>query len=342
MTRWGDPPLVPRGKMDRRTGWLSVKEIDGLPGEWSYNIACQRSSRFHYQNMFYVYYEPLWITDQFVECIWLAYNLSTAFGQPLSGVEVAFLAYESIYDAPLGRIPMPGSDEDCVGSHNVRLIGGDHIAQTFDFVNSWGPEWGNNGHGQLTLEYLEEYGWDAWLGWDVHHGPPSATIPEIFQLLHDSDPVPSYELKRLWTKRVPQGRDTAVGPQGEYDIRWFKHASLTGRCDVNVVEARLGSVLVGWCMGLERQRRESGEHVLQLFELFVWPPYRGKGVARSLIDALLRFASFWNASTLEVVVHNVDHPDLDLPRLESKGWIWIGEGTCWPPMLGVLKRSLTA
>jgi hypothetical protein len=94
-------------------------------------------------------------------------------------------------------------------------------------------------------------------------------------------------------------------------------------------------------MALEGKRGAPDKHVLRVFELFVWPPYRQAGVARCMIESLLRFPHGWSASNLEVVVHAVDLPALDLARLEAKGWTWtLGDGD-WPPVRGSLSRRLT-
>lgn len=343
MNRWGEAPLAPRGwPLNRRVDWLSVKEIDGLPGEWTYNVMCRRDSRFHLQELYYIYYEPVWRPDLLVHCAWLSHALITTFRGTIAGVDVAFEAYESIFDAPEGNIPMPTESERFVGSHNVRLTGWDLNANLFRFDNSWGPEWGDRGRGTMSRQYVEEYGWDAWFGWDLHHGPPSAVIDKIFDVLAaGGERIPTYDIRRLWSTRIPQGRDSAAGPEGRYDVRWFRHASVTGRCEVDVIEARLNSILVGWCMALEARHRESDEHALLVFELFVWPPYRQAGVAHCMIESLLRFAQGWRASKVEVLVHAVDLPALDLAHLEAKGWTWTLGGDNWPPVRGSLSRQLT-
>jgi hypothetical protein len=47
-------------------------------------------------------------------------------------------------------------------NHAVCVIGFDDSTQLFKFRNSWGPSWGDNGHGYLPFSYMRYYMSEAW------------------------------------------------------------------------------------------------------------------------------------------------------------------------------------
>ena len=65
--------------------------------------------------------------------------------------------WESFFIAQNGKISMPEIDkEEYRGSHAVSVVGltteGDVIIR-----NSWGPRWGDSGHGIMPFEYIKQY-----------------------------------------------------------------------------------------------------------------------------------------------------------------------------------------
>lgn len=69
---------------------------------------------------------------------------------------IAFDCFESIYTAPNGNVPYPKLGEKQIGSHAVLVMGGIEKEQLFQFINSWGTEWGNKGWGTLPFSFLED------------------------------------------------------------------------------------------------------------------------------------------------------------------------------------------
>ena len=66
--------------------------------------------------------------------------------------------WESFFIPQNGKISMPKIDkEEYRGSHAVCVVGlttgGDVIIR-----NSWGPRWGDSGHGIMPFDYLKQYG----------------------------------------------------------------------------------------------------------------------------------------------------------------------------------------
>jgi C1A family cysteine protease len=60
----------------------------------------------------------------------------------------------------LAKVPSPS--EPLIGGHSVCLVGYDDAKQTFKFINSWGPTWGDHGYGYLPFKYLEGSGSESW------------------------------------------------------------------------------------------------------------------------------------------------------------------------------------
>lgn len=60
-----------------------------------------------------------------------------------------------------GIVPYPAQPEYCLGGHAVCLVSYDNDKQLVKFKNSWG-DWGNNGYGYLSYNYIRDFMWDAW------------------------------------------------------------------------------------------------------------------------------------------------------------------------------------
>jgi C1A family cysteine protease len=70
-------------------------------------------------------------------------------------VIVTFECFESAKAAEKGIIKAPTPGEKKLGAHAVALYDHDPETKCFYFRNSWGPEWGDRGHGALTYEFIE-------------------------------------------------------------------------------------------------------------------------------------------------------------------------------------------
>ena len=71
----------------------------------------------------------------------------------LIGIEV-YSSFESEQVAQTGDVPIPLPDEECVGGHEVLIIGFDDENKKFILVNSWGVNWGNQGYFTLDYDYV--------------------------------------------------------------------------------------------------------------------------------------------------------------------------------------------
>jgi predicted GNAT family acetyltransferase len=60
-----------------------------------------------------------------------------------------------------GVIQFPSQNEPTKGYHAILIIGYRENDQYFQFKNSWGVQWGDNGYGWLPYGYIEQYATDA-------------------------------------------------------------------------------------------------------------------------------------------------------------------------------------
>ena len=91
-------------------------------------------------------------------------------GPYLAGVDV----YESWFTdkaSKTGVIPMPKSSDQYQGGHAICIVGYDDTKKLFKFKNSWGDNWGDDGYGYLTYDYMKKYCVDAWSATDLIENP---------------------------------------------------------------------------------------------------------------------------------------------------------------------------
>lgn len=72
-----------------------------------------------------------------------------------SPLVLSFMLFPSTRTAQKGLIPIPKPDEKGLGLHSVCVHGYSREKRCFNFLNSWGREWGDNGNGYLPFEYFE-------------------------------------------------------------------------------------------------------------------------------------------------------------------------------------------
>jgi hypothetical protein len=76
-------------------------------------------------------------------------------------VEVAIALFNGIMTpevAKTGVVPMPADGEQPIGYHDVVAVFCDTANNRYKIRNSWGTNWGDNGHFYLPFGYLEKYG----------------------------------------------------------------------------------------------------------------------------------------------------------------------------------------
>jgi GNAT superfamily N-acetyltransferase len=80
----------------------------------------------------------------------------------LLGVQLAFEVTRQFVEAPRGQVSSPEPDAPVLGTHSVYLLEYSHAQNAFEFVNSWGPGWGNNGKGYMPSSFVDEWMTESW------------------------------------------------------------------------------------------------------------------------------------------------------------------------------------
>lgn len=62
---------------------------------------------------------------------------------------------ESQETARNGIVPMPTQNDKVLGGHAITMTGWDDTTQHYEFMNSWGESWGDDGFGWLPYDYVE-------------------------------------------------------------------------------------------------------------------------------------------------------------------------------------------
>lgn len=79
-----------------------------------------------------------------------------ASGRPFVFGFTVYTGFESDEVMQTGILQMPQSDEKVVGGHAVVGVGYDDNTQRFLVRNSWGTDWGQNGHFTMPYAYLTD------------------------------------------------------------------------------------------------------------------------------------------------------------------------------------------
>ena len=194
-------------------------------------------------------------------------------------VEAAFEITDQWFQAEDGVIRMPRPEEPIVGSHAIQIIGFDCLRFGFVFLNSWGPEWGNQGVGLLPFHYFDKYLLSAW----TPHGVGS--LPDF----HAGEGIGT-----IWWS----GLDCLGN-------------SVYGGDEIHGREVYDGTTddRIGWTFAVHR------EGFLDVEELFVRPPFRGRGHGNQLAKKLLELGAKLNRP-LRLWVPFADWTPSNIPIVE--------------------------
>jgi C1A family cysteine protease len=77
-----------------------------------------------------------------------------AEGYPVSFGFTVFESFEGSTVANTGVVPLPNTNESCLGGHAVLAVGYDDSKQCLIVRNSWGPTWGDHGYFYLPFLYI--------------------------------------------------------------------------------------------------------------------------------------------------------------------------------------------
>lgn len=84
--------------------------------------------------------------EHFLKCL--------AAGFPFVFGITVYESFESAAVAKSGRVPLPKTNEQCLGGHAIMAVGYDQTKQVIICRNSWGVNWGKKGYFTLPFSYL--------------------------------------------------------------------------------------------------------------------------------------------------------------------------------------------
>jgi len=227
-------------------GWGGVTELDWpmrksgdspwpIPEPPGLDEKAKRLRSHHYQRV-----------RSLTECL-----LMLGHGIP---VQIAVEITDQWFDALNGFIDFPQSSDEIIDAHSVSVFGFDLSMRCLLFANSWGPDWGVQGHGFLPFAYCQKYVYDAFVtlgyGEQLPRQPGQGMRPG------------------LWSCLDPIGR-SLHGSSALWGVDIFDEA----------IDDRLG-----WAFVVQR------DGYLEVEELFVKPAHRRKGIASALAVAILELA----------------------------------------------------
>ncbi len=302
------------------------KAIDGLPNTYgTFPLAGLRASTFLMQRIRQYFYEPLRSSQQILDVLLLNETLRQG-GAPewsLPTIAVAFETFDSIFTAPRGRVPLPSLGEWGRGQHQVLLPGGwDDLGKWLQFANSWGLEWGDQGYGFLSRDYLDQYLVEAWLTRNATVGPSRFIYKRLMEAKRQQ------EMVRVWLTPNPRSRRRGKRLRHGYQLILYETLSVTAECPVQVIELRTGfGVRVAW-LHVYHLGWPSRTSIMK--ELFVWPSFRRLGYATLLESVAAANAEAWSSERMQIVLHELDAQPMARDAAERFGqrcgyrWHWHG------------------
>jgi C1A family cysteine protease len=80
--------------------------------------------------------------------------VALAQGNPVTAGITIYDSFEWPQVTEKGIVPMPKSNEHCLGGHAILLVGYDMEYKIYIARNSWGSQWGQNGYFSLPFDYV--------------------------------------------------------------------------------------------------------------------------------------------------------------------------------------------
>lgn len=312
MRPWDPAPAEPIGDLGPTESWAAAKQIDNIPGEWTYPLWVSRAVRFHVPVR--THYERLRDYDAVVETITIA-NIVEDANLRSPSIRTVLAVYEGCLDADDGVLALPEPDERFLGHHDVEVLGWANRGEDLVFGNSWGAKWGNANSGRITRAYYDAHAKESWLRMMGNQG---LRVPDGFQWFDPA--LKRQEVVKAWKRGPLQGR-VALGRS--WTIDWFVVKSLktVGQTYVGCLRDSR-PVTLGWCN--VSVGTAGGQTAALITDLYVWP--HTQGVGHALYDWATATAQAANAGTLQVTVHEADTESSDdVPRqamVERFGLQW--------------------
>ena len=289
--------------VDRKIGFRMVKAIDGQPRVNGSELVM--SARvWNYLGGWVArqnYYEAIGTADELRRQMIISNRLPDS-REPRVLQDSYILAVEIFKPARTARDGIfrhPNSGEETLGLHAVAIEDYDETTNMFRFWNSWGSGWGDRGYGQMSLEYANDFFYDAIVKRYARWGPIPNKLPRMLQT------TDLKEYRRLWSIENPRLIHRIKGP-GSRNSRLRRYESISPSSGQPVVclEITTGFGLrMGWAfirLGLP------SESVSEINELFVWPNFRGMGIGRLLEGQCVEEALRWKTKEIDLIINEAD------------------------------------
>ncbi|MHB8234394.1 MAG: GNAT family N-acetyltransferase [Solirubrobacteraceae bacterium] len=325
---------------DRDANFFLIKAIDGLPRvNGSHLIMAQRMSTFMYRTVDrQFYYEMLPDAEQAQHILRESARWSEGLGISQAytdHIQIVVEAFESWRTAPRGRIPLPTPGDPSIGLHAVLVTGYEDSGATLNFINSWGPHWGNHGYGTMPFEYLERHFHDAVVTRRARWGFTNA------KLAH-AENLSTQDLRGRFLVENPRYRGRLrIADDDNWQTSVYELQSpWTGRL-VSCVEIANGFGLkMGWAFC-----RYLPPDIVEVPELFVWPTFRRMGVGRILEGFATECAQNWECDEIRLMLNEADAvlgPPRKAARLfaQERGYEWKWRQEVGPRRPGTAYKSV--
>lgn len=291
---WDPPPLRParlRGDSDL---WALTKQIDELGGEWTFADFVERTANFHHQGRRINFYEHTGGWDDLAREAFLT-RRAREYGlmPPESGsVRLAFKAFPSLFNPVSGKVPMPTSDEQCIGEHSAVVLGAS--SDELLIQHAW-TGWTPTRTAIMSREYAENYATAGIVSRPWNRGPADGTVLRLYATDDGA------EFRQLWRLHASASQQRVNFNGYRLRLDWYPTWStqalsdaavlcLTAPPDVRVAVAVL--ILAG--------------DLVQVSDLFVWPPYRRSGLGSLLEGHALERAQAFGCREAEIYLWAAD------------------------------------
>lgn len=280
--------------------WSLAKQIDGLGGEWTFDIFVARATNFHLSSHAVEMYEPIDTFDRLGLEALLQHHFTTRglLVPEQGGLTVSFHAFSSIFSTKDGEIPIPSVSDRYVGRHSVRVVGL-RDNNTLMFHHGWSGWAQGDGIGYLTREYFDRFAIGAMVSRPFDRGPLADTADDLL-----SGRIGDKEWLRAW--RTPRPHGVIVVDESGHRLEWAQTWSLVYECALEVLSVTLhrGGKRLRVAVGIMSYERDPT--CATLTDLFVWPTYRRQGHATRLLNFAIDRATQLGVTQLGVCIWDAD------------------------------------
>jgi GNAT superfamily N-acetyltransferase len=304
LSPWSDPPLNPVTERSERDLWALSKQIDGLGGEWGFDVFVRRAWNFNFSPLWL--YEPLRNFNDAWLSVWMRQKAARmgVESEAVGGTSVSFRYWASMLNSEDGVVPMPSTGDRYMGVHSVQLIGAP-TRNELAFFTAWSGWAKGDGIGVLSREYLDGHAtsYIADRPWNV--GPLGETTDRLFRTKSSS------EFRDLWSRARPC---LQIRMKGSLKLEIYEGWSYGYACPAHLYiiflnRPRRSAVRVASCLVHHRYgkyNRATRPFTSEIVDLFVWPPYRRQHYGRVLEKMVSQRARTRGADLIKIAVWQAD------------------------------------